>query len=65
MKGPNMKRIFAPMMMLGLLLVGAVGCAEKTSTIEETKVSTPGGTTTVTVEKEVTKTGENPPAAKP
>ena len=60
-----MNRIFASVMMLGLLLIGAVGCAEKSSTMEETKVSTPDGTTKVTVEKEVTKTGDNPPAAKP
>ena len=65
MKGTSMNRLFASMMMFGLLVIGAVGCAEKSSTTEETKVSTPGGTTTVTVEKEVTKTGDNPPAEKP
>ncbi len=50
---------------LGLLAVAMVGCGEKTSTTKETKVSTPGGTTTVTVEKEVEKTGDNPPAEQP
>jgi hypothetical protein len=60
-----MKRILSSVVMLGLLSVSVLGCAEKASTTEETKVTTPGGTTTVTVEKEVAKTGDNPPPAKP
>lgn len=43
-----------------------VGCAEKSGSKTETKVTTPGGSTTTRVEKEVKTTGENPPpAAKP
>jgi hypothetical protein len=60
-----MKLLLASFVVLGLFSLGAVGCADKSSTSEETKVSTPAGTTTVKVEKEVTKTDENPPAEKP
>jgi hypothetical protein len=51
--------------MLSLVSLSTCGCGEKTSSTKETKVSTPGGTTTVTVEKEVEKTGDNPPAEQP
>jgi len=37
---------------------GSFGCAEKSSATKETTISTPGGTTTTTVTKEVEKTGE-------
>lgn len=57
-----MKRFLALVLVLSLFSLGAVGCAEKSSATREVKVSTPGGTTTVKVEKEVTKTGENPPS---
>jgi hypothetical protein len=60
-----MKRFIASVLVFSPLVVGVIGCAEKSSTSEETTLSTPGGTTTVKVEKEVTKTGDNPPAAKP
>jgi hypothetical protein len=56
-----MKNLFFSLFVLSLFTV--VGCGEKTSTTKETTVSTPGGTTTVTTEKEVEKTGDNPPAA--
>lgn len=58
-----MKRLFASVSLLGLLLGGLVGCGEKTEATKETTVSTPGGTTTTTESKEVEKTGENPPPA--
>ena len=60
-----MKQFFASVLVLSLFSLGAVGCAEKSSTSREVKVSTPGGTTTVTIEKEVEKTGDNPPSEKP
>ena len=48
------------------LIVGAatVGCSktETSKTKVETTVKTPGGETTVTTEKTVEATGENPPA---
>jgi hypothetical protein len=56
-------KVFLCLAVVGSLFsLGVVGCAEKASTTEETTLSTPGGTTTVKVEKEVTTTGENPPA---
>jgi hypothetical protein len=60
-----MKLFLASVLLLGLFSLGAVGCAEKSSMKEETKVSTPGGTTTTTVTKEVEKTGDNPPTEQP
>ena len=60
-----MKKILILMFTFSPVAVAMVGCGEKTSTTRETTVSTPGGTTTVTVEKEVEKTGDNPPAEQP
>jgi hypothetical protein len=61
----NMKRILASILGLSMFSLGIVGCGDTATTKSETKVSTPGGTTTVTTEKEVKKTGDNPPAARP
>jgi hypothetical protein len=61
----NMKRILASILGLGVISLGLVGCGDTASTKTETKMSTPGGTTTVTTEKEVKKTGDNPPATRP
>jgi ABC-type glycerol-3-phosphate transport system substrate-binding protein len=60
-----MKRILALIMGLGVISLGLVGCGDTAATKTETKVSTPGGSTTVTTEKEVKKTGDNPPATRP
>jgi hypothetical protein len=60
-----MKDYITSVLMLCLVSLATCGCGEKTSSTTETKVSTPGGTTTVTVEKEVEKTGDNPPAEQP
>jgi hypothetical protein len=60
----NMKRILASILGLGILSLGIVGCADTATTKTETKVSTPGGTTTVTTEKEIKTTGENPPVVR-
>jgi len=53
--------------MMGVLLtsfgVGISGCSDETSEKKETQIKTPGGTTTVTDEMKVKKTGENPPPA--
>jgi ABC-type glycerol-3-phosphate transport system substrate-binding protein len=43
--------------------LGLIGCSKTASTKQETKITTPGGTTTVTTEREVKKTGDNPPPA--
>jgi hypothetical protein len=58
-----MKRMLSLMMVLSLLSLGMVGCAEKSSTKTEKEVTTPEGTTTTTEEKETKTTGENPPPA--
>ena len=60
-----MKRILASALILSLFSVGIVGCGDTSSTKKETKVTTPGGTTTITTEKEVKKSGDNPPRANP
>jgi hypothetical protein len=59
------KLFFASVLVLSMFSLGTLGCTEKSSTTKEVKVSTPGGTTTVTIDKEVEKTGDNPPPANP
>ena len=61
-----MKRMIAVTVFAGLVSMGLVGCSEttKSSTKQETTISTPGGKTTITTEKEVKQTGEKPPAAR-
>jgi len=58
-----MKRLLACWLVPALLIAVLSGCGEKTSTKKETKITTPGGTTTIKTETEVKKTGENPPPA--
>lgn len=62
-----MKRMIAATLIACVSSIGMIGCNEtdKSSTKQETKISTPSGTTTITTEKEVKTTGEDPPAAKP
>lgn len=61
-----MKRMFAVAMIVGIASLGLFGCMEKkASTKSETKITTPGGTTTVTTDREVKTTGDNPPPARP
>ena len=57
-----MRLYLSSLIAVGLLSFGMAGCAEKSSTTEETTISTPDGSTTVKIEKEVTKSGDNPPA---
>ena len=60
-----MKRAIALCLALGFSTAFLTGCGEKTETKKQTTTKTPGGTTTETESKEVKKTGENPPPAKP
>lgn len=52
---------------LGLMMMGVAGCSDKqTSTAkQETTISTPRGQTTITIEKQVEKTGEHHPSSTP
>lgn len=59
-----MKTLVSAGLMLGILSLGLTGCAEKSTVKSETKITTPGGSTTVTKETEVRKTGDNPPPAR-
>lgn len=63
----TMKRITSVTVFAGCLVLGLFGCAEsaKTTAKQETTIATPGGKTTITTEKQVEKTGENPPATAP
>ena len=63
MKGFQMKRTFTAVLAGGLIGLSFVVCnkVDKSTAKQETKLSTPGGTTTITTEKEVKKTGEKPP----
>ncbi len=53
------KAFFASALMLSIVSLGLTGCAEKSTVKTETKVTTPGGSTTVTKETEVKKTGDH------
>lgn len=48
-----------------LIVLAASGCSDpnKSTIKQETKISTPNGTTTITTEKEIETTGKAPPAA--
>ena len=55
-----MKRMITAVLILSLISVGLVGCAKNESTVKkETEIKTPGGTTTITTEKDTKKTGDN------
>jgi hypothetical protein len=56
-----MKNWIATALMIAVGSIGMAGCAEKAETKTQIKTTTPGGTTTVTTDKEVKKTGDNPP----
>ena len=62
-----MKRVIAAALMISMVSIVIVGCtdATKSSTKQETKITTPGGTTTITTEQDVKKTGEHPPGTTP
>jgi len=60
-----MKRFVCTVLISSLFFACAAGCSDKSSTKTETEITTPGGKTTITTEKDVKQTGENPPAARP
>ena len=62
-----MNRMFVATVLASLVSIGMAGCSEatnptKSSTKQETTISTPGGTTTITTERDIKKTGDKPPA---
>ncbi len=60
-----MKRVIATTLIASVVSIGMLGCTEKSSVKREVEIKSPGGTTTITTEKEVKKTGDNPPAVTP
>ena len=60
-----MKRAIAATLIVSVVSIGLIGCTEKSSVKQETKIKTPNGTTTITTEKEIKKTGNTPPATTP
>ena len=58
-----MKYFMSLAIALGAISLGFTGCAKESSTTTESTVSTPEGETTVTTEKTVEQSGENPPPA--
>ncbi len=62
-----MKRIIAATLIASVASIGMTGCNEtaKSSTKQETTISTPAGTTTITTEREVKTTEAKPTADKP
>ena len=60
-----MKRMISAALFCSLIALPLVGCSKTESTKRETKITTPGGSTTISIEKETTKTGDNPPPAAP
>ena len=58
-----MKTTIAVTLVISLLSLGMIGCTDTSKATTKTQISTPGGTTTITTERTVEKTGEQPPAA--
>jgi hypothetical protein len=59
-----MKKLITALAGTGLLTMslGIVGCGEKSEVTSTDKVSTPGGTATVTKSEKIKQTGDNPPS---
>ena len=47
--------------MSAAMLLGVVGCSEESSVKEQTKITTPDGTATITKDTKVETSGKNPP----
>ncbi len=61
-----MKRLIATAFVLSVSSLGLTGCNETKSTSKhEMKIDTPSGTTTITTEKEVKETPDNPATKTP
>jgi len=60
-----MKKLITALTGTGLLALSLAitGCGETSTVKDQTEVKTPGGKTTVTDEKTIKQTGNNPPSA--
>lgn len=58
-----MRRLFAMLFVLAIATTFTAGCEKKTEVKSQTKMTGPGGTTTVTDTEKVETTGDHPPAA--
>jgi hypothetical protein len=61
MRITSMKLLIVAATAFAILSLGLTGCSDTTSTKTEKTITSPGGTTKITEEKEVKKTGNNPP----
>jgi hypothetical protein len=63
----NMNHMLGTTTLASLVLFGVIGCSEtkKSTTKQETTITTPSGKTTITTEKEIKQTGDNPPKTTP
>jgi hypothetical protein len=60
-----MKSLIAVPLLISMFSLGITGCAEKEQAKSETKITGPGGTTTIKHETDVKQTGKNPPSETP
>ena len=62
-----MKRFVTSVLAVSFLAVGLAGCndTDKSTSKAQTTISGPGGETTITTQKEIKQTGDNPPPARP
>jgi hypothetical protein len=59
-----MQRFLFAAVLCGLLPLGFSGCAEKETSHSETKITTPGGDTTIKIDRDVKKPADAPPATR-
>jgi hypothetical protein len=57
-----MKRLLFAGAVLGISFAGVAGCSEKATIKTEREITTPDGKTTITDEKTIKQSGNNPPA---
>jgi hypothetical protein len=57
-----MKRLICCIAAMGISFAGIAGCSDKATIKTEKQITTPDGKTTITNEKTIEKSGDNPPA---
>ncbi len=58
-----MKRIISAVLMMGVIAVGTIGCADKSTSTTKKSVSTPEGSATQTTTTTTKESGNPPPVA--